>query len=265
MKSGRDIAVQFPGLFVVHHNKPGQHTAAHAHDDHHLIVPLRGEARLLVNGEEWSFGPGRMAYLPAQCEHEFLSTNTKEGERLIALIDPKLWKRAQGPLMGALLLPAQQLCKELLFQLILSPKSRSVPELCLCFASVLGEAIESGAALGTTDSMESLLARARDLRVRKAATKLQEQFRDDLKMDALAKASGLSARNFTRLFAQELGIGPKQVLIRLRLEEARRLLSEESLSVTDTCYRVGYQSLSRFIQSYRETFGRLPSEESRQI
>ncbi len=263
MRPGRDVSAEFPGLFVVHHNKPKSRVERHSHREHHLIIPLRGESWVRIEDTTFSFGPGKMLYIPSGLEHEFVSSNQKEGERLIALVGDALWKKVEGPrTRGALLLPTRILCKELLFQLVTDPNGRAVREMVLCFVSVLVQAINETETYGSSDSVEQALSKSEDPRVLKAVDFLRENFSTDLKISQLAKRAGLSERNLNRLFVQETGFSPKQALIRLRLERAQELLRSGKVSVTDACFDVGYSSLSRFIQGYRATFGKLPSEES---
>ena len=260
MKRGADLAAQFPGLFLVHHNKPGDHVNSHHHDEHHLIVPLRGEVSIRTADATVVVAPGRMIYIPSTLEHEFHSTNEKEGERLIALIDRRLWERVDGARSPLRVLPAHQLCQEILYFLLLNPKSKLVRGLIETFVVALSEALDANASAEGTESVHHLSQRAKDPRVRKVLDTLEKEFAQDLRVSELSKTAGLSQRNLNRLFVQELGIGPKEILIRLRLEEAKRLLVEERKCVTEACFEVGYTSLSRFIQSFRAHFGRLPSD-----
>jgi AraC-like DNA-binding protein len=264
MRAGQDIAVEFKGLFVVHHNKPGSKVSKHAHKEHHLIMPLKGEARVKIGDDEWGFGPGKMFYIPSNIEHEFLATNQKEGERLIARVDPSVWKKIDGPETNApSLLPTHQLCKELLFQLVIDPKNRASKEMLLCFVSVLASAIRQNDEMGGNFVETSrLLSKECDARVEKITRHMMENYAEPLKISELAKLAGLSERNLNRLFLQELSLSPKQALTRLRLEKARELLRNRRTTVTEACFEVGYGSLSRFIQGYRATFGKLPSEEA---
>lgn len=260
MKRGQDIAVKFPGLFLVHHNKPALKVAKHAHDERHLIIPLRGEVRVLCGDDVYAVAPGRTLHLPPGAEHEFVATNDKEGERLIALIDNKVWKKVAGTKGDIALLPTNQLAKELLFYLLLNPKTRFTKQLVETFLMALAEQLDFASQHGSGET-SALIGRLRDPRLQKAAQKLEKDFREEVSIPTLAREAGLSPRNLTRLFMQETGVGPKELLIRLRLEEARGLL-KDGRSVTETAYDVGYGSLSRFIQSYRAKFGRLPSEEA---
>ncbi len=49
---------------------------------------------------------------------------------------------------------------------------------------------------------------------------------------------------------------------KLRLLEARRLLTADGASVTTAAYDVGYESLSRFSREYARKFGVLPSRDA---
>jgi transcriptional regulator GlxA family with amidase domain len=132
----------------------------------------------------------------------------------------------------------------------------------LCFVSVLGSCLSESNEFGTETSTELLFNKAQDAKLRRASEYLQKNFAQDLKISALARYSGMSERSLNRAFIMEFGLAPKQALLRFRLEKARELLKLGEMSVTEVCYEVGYSSLSRFIQAYRSTFGRLPSEES---
>jgi len=103
-------------------------------------------------------------------------------------------------------------------------------------------------------------ARARDPRVRKALDLIEVHYREELRIPKLAKLVGLSERSLTRLFVKEVGQNPKQVLTRLRVDEAQRLLSSSDRAVTDIALDVGFQSLSSFFAAFRQRTGHLPSE-----
>ncbi|HEY3053203.1 MAG TPA: AraC family transcriptional regulator [Thermoanaerobaculia bacterium] len=63
---------------------------------------------------------------------------------------------------------------------------------------------------------------------------------------------------FARVFRELIGVPPHQYLLRRRLQRARALLAS-GMSVTDTCYEVGFNNLSHFARSFRRHFGFLPS------
>ena len=77
------------------------------------------------------------------------------------------------------------------------------------------------------------------------------QYRTRLTLDDLAARVGVSPYHFNRIFKEKTGITPRRYLEKIRLEEACRLLSATSLSVTEIGYRVGFQSLSGFYAAFQ--------------
>jgi AraC family transcriptional regulator len=74
-----------------------------------------------------------------------------------------------------------------------------------------------------------------------------------------ADMAGLSVFHFSRVFKQATGMAPSRYLVRLRVDEARRLLCETDQPVVDIGYGLGYQSPSHFSQVFRQTTGVTPS------
>lgn len=77
----------------------------------------------------------------------------------------------------------------------------------------------------------------------------------------IAAAVDLSARQLERLFAKHLATTPMRYYLRLRLVQARRLLTQTSLSVLRIGLGCGFVSASHFSKCYREQFNKTPSQE----
>ncbi|MBI5445379.1 MAG: helix-turn-helix transcriptional regulator [Deltaproteobacteria bacterium] len=92
---------------------------------------------------------------------------------------------------------------------------------------------------------------------------LREHLDEPLSIPALAGASGTSVRTLRRLFSKELGLTPKAVLVRNRIERARDLLAAGGASVTEVALAVGYGSMSQFLAAFRKVTGQAPSEIAR--
>ena len=92
---------------------------------------------------------------------------------------------------------------------------------------------------------------------------MENNLEDPLRPDEIAQVIELSTRQLERLFAKHLGMSPKRHYLQLRLEKARGLRRQTSLSVTDICVACGFRSLSHFSKSYRGTFGLSPGQEKR--
>ncbi len=74
-----------------------------------------------------------------------------------------------------------------------------------------------------------------------------------------AREAGISLHHYIRLYARAFGETPQEFVMRQRLETAQRLLRGGSLSVTDVCLEVGYESLGTFSTLFHRTCGVSPA------
>lgn len=94
---------------------------------------------------------------------------------------------------------------------------------------------------------------------------------EPLDLDRIARATGLSAFHFLRLFGAVLGVTPHQYLVRSRLRHAARLLVDRDRSITDIAFDVGFGDVSNFVRTFHRAAGvsprrfRLAAKGDRQI
>lgn len=88
---------------------------------------------------------------------------------------------------------------------------------------------------------------------------IDERLAEDVPLDDIADAFGLSRRHATRLFRQHTGTSIGDYRNRRRVETARRLLAESTLSVGEIAWRTGFESGSALARAMRRTLGVSPS------
>jgi hypothetical protein len=76
----------------------------------------------------------------------------------------------------------------------------------------------------------------------------------------MSRVAYLSEFHFNRVFHQITGLPPAKFISAMRLEEAKRLLLNSQLSITDICFEVGYNSLSTFTRRFTQRVGLGPRE-----
>src|SRR5438270_5725163 len=91
------------------------------------------------------------------------------------------------------------------------------------------------------------------------ASWMVEHMRGDLSLAALAKRVCLSPRHFVRRFKQAFGGTPAAFVENLRLDEARRRLSERTQTIENVASSVGSQSDDVFRRAFQRRFGVKPS------
>ncbi len=89
---------------------------------------------------------------------------------------------------------------------------------------------------------------------------LAENFRQSPDLRVAAFAAGYSRYHYHRLFKELFGETPWEYVSRLQFEEAKRLLCLSSLSVSDVCLDVGYESLASFSNAFSDRYGCPPTE-----
>jgi AraC-like DNA-binding protein len=95
-------------------------------------------------------------------------------------------------------------------------------------------------------------------RIARTAERMEAEFAEPLTLRDLAGTAGMSAFHFARVFRRLTGLPPHRYLMAVRLREAVARL-DRGMSVTDTCYAVGFASLSHFVTTFRRRFGVAPS------
>jgi AraC-like DNA-binding protein len=99
-------------------------------------------------------------------------------------------------------------------------------------------------------------------RVDRAKAMMEARHDEPLSLSAVARDAGMSAFHFARIFAELEGQPPHRFLTDVRLSHAHARL-REGASVTDTCFAVGFGSLSHFVTTFRRRYGVRPSEVTR--
>jgi AraC-like DNA-binding protein len=85
-----------------------------------------------------------------------------------------------------------------------------------------------------------------------------------LNLAVLSKRLGLSPRTLSRRFSDELQMSPGRWIQERRLDAAKQLLESTDLSVSEVCYRVGYQNVASFSRLFSREMGLPPGEFRRQ-
>src|SRR5437867_915041 len=96
-------------------------------------------------------------------------------------------------------------------------------------------------------------------RLRRARQFIDDSYDQPLDLAAISQQACLSRYHFLRLFRDTFETTPHQYLIQRRIEKAKELLRGRSLTVTDVCFEVGFESLGSFSSLFHRCVGRAPS------
>jgi transcriptional regulator GlxA family with amidase domain len=96
--------------------------------------------------------------------------------------------------------------------------------------------------------------------LQRALDRMKADLASDLGLNTLAAESGYSRSHFLRTFRAVMGCSPHQCLTRLRVEQAKTILRENSISLIDIALDCGFSSHAHFSNTFRQIVGATPSE-----
>lgn len=109
------------------------------------------------------------------------------------------------------------------------------------------------------------LADSRLTQISRAVRFIREHYTEPLRVEDLARLSGMSASPFHRHFRAVTAMTPIQYQKHIRLQEARLRLMSSTDDIADVGYAVGYDSASQFSREYRRQFGRPPGADAARL
>ena len=89
---------------------------------------------------------------------------------------------------------------------------------------------------------------------------IDKNISSDLSVKAITKMFGLSKNTLYRLFESEFGLPVGEYIIKRRIDTAKNLLKNKSLSISEVSDRVGMENYSYFAKVFKLKTGYTPSE-----
>jgi AraC-like DNA-binding protein len=101
--------------------------------------------------------------------------------------------------------------------------------------------------------------RAEPVEIWKARKFIKEHSIEELSLNKVAKAAGISRNHLSEKFKQVTGINFVEYVARTRFEKACELLRDVDLRISEIAFAVGFQSLSQFNRVFKKFAGKSPS------
>jgi YesN/AraC family two-component response regulator len=96
--------------------------------------------------------------------------------------------------------------------------------------------------------------------VKRTVAYLHQNFQEPLSREEIARAVGVSKNYLSHIFRRELGLSPWDYLNRYRIKQARELLSQTDVTITDVAYQVGFNNPAYFSRVFHQQTGVSPTE-----
>jgi len=94
--------------------------------------------------------------------------------------------------------------------------------------------------------------------IQRAIEIMNAHYGEKISIPFLAEKVNRSETHFSRLFKQETGCSPNEYLIRIRIEKARKLLSQTRMNATEIALECGFSSTAHFSDTFKKNTGVSP-------
>ena len=240
----------------------------HCHPNYHFLnrISERYSLHYVLSGKGWvgnqEVGPGDIFFFDRNQIHNF-STDNQEPCNYA-------WITFKGPGCSQLLLQSgfhgnmifktdnmpeiSNIFYEMLYQE--HPKQ----QIDLFFDSCLYRLLSYSATghLGKPVSVPIRKSSA-DMHIERALAYIKNNHKEkSFQIESIGPAIGLNDMYFRKLFKQQLGISPKQYLIKYRIEAATTLLHTSNYSIAEIATMVGFHDYRHFLEIFRKHTGQIP-------
>lgn len=257
------------------HGYPWRTVRWHFHPEYeiHLITATTG--KYFVGDHIGNFAPGNLVMVGPNLPHNWVSS-VPQGERvdercLVLQFDTAFMARTFDafpefrrvePLLdasrGGLLFPPETgaAVEPILREMVGAQGLRRVMLFIALFDQLLRSAEPQKLA---SAAYRADPARYAGSRINHVLTFIGKNLTQELRETDLAALAGQSVSAFSRYFRRHTGVPFVQYVNQLRIDLACQLLLSDELSITDICYRVGFNNLSNFNRQFLLIKGMSPS------
>jgi AraC family transcriptional regulator len=241
----------------------------HTSDKHFLTMcsryPSRFEAGRGVNGKVYTKRPGSLSLVPAgwcpemRSETEFDLVVCAVDSSLVSAMDAELEPRPTGELR--LQANFQDPAAQQLMTLLVADANEGYTSEKLYTEHLAQALVLRTLYLGRHAKPQTNNGRTSALpgHVLRRTVERMRDFDGDLSLQALANESGYSRVHFVRMFKAATGYSPHNYLLNLKLERARELLKNPSLSLIDIALDCGFSSHSHMSRFFHKVVGVTPT------
>ena len=100
----------------------------------------------------------------------------------------------------------------------------------------------------------------KDVHFAESISFIEENYNKKISTADISKIAAMSPRNYERVFKKKYSITPKEYIISLRLNQAKRLLKHTHMNLTDIAEQTSFYDSASLSRSFKTKFGITPSE-----
>lgn len=234
----------------------------HRHLYYGIELVTGGHCTQYINGAAHSCAPGSVCLLSPFDYHSFQFTGGAVNTCCLSFTEDVLTKEvldglnnARGPCF--LQLPERELEA---FTQMLAQLERELDAPGVMHRTLVEAAVNSMVVYLLRNAQSEVPTAAKGKSdIRFSIAYIRRHFRENLTLEEIAGAFGVTPNHFCKYFKKITGITFKAYLLQLRLEYAMKQLVQTQQSVTEICLDSGFNSPSYFTKAFKARFGKAPT------
>lgn len=135
-----------------------------------------------------------------------------------------------------------------------------ISQLTLLLLTVLRQGGSPAAKLKTSNSLHS-----ENEIIRRAQQYISTHIRERLSVPIVARMVDVSPSYLTALFHKNLQISPGEYIRRIKLQESKQMIRENSMNFTEIAAALQYSTVHHFSRQFKEKFGITPTEYAKSV
>ena len=242
---------------------PEHHIARDQYPGHELILCLRGQGEVQVQGKTWLVKPGDLAWVDCSLPHAYWAVKNDPWEVYWLRFDGPQGARwatnlavKSHPVFSELPLRTYRVIFERIFRRLAETDPATEAWLNSDIAELVAWLTESRQASGLLSGGDHTIPE----RLRKPIETMRLKFFQPWRVPELATMAGMSPSHFFRVFKQHLGTSPHEWLRRERITHAKRRLIETDEAIKQVASQCGYSDQFFFSRDFKQVTGFTPTE-----
>lgn len=264
-------------LLVQVDDMPYFYSQLHYHPEFQITAIIKGEGIFYGGNNMSTFSEKDIFLIGPNVPHllkcsNLYHTNTSIGVKGISLFFDELsfgkhfFEIEEMQILKKLLLDSNRVIKidgslkEAIYSRIIDTPSLANEELVIAFFKILSLLRRSEKTYLNSDEYNLILDNNEGGRLNKVLDYTFMHFKEDIKIDQIAKIALLSRSQFSYFFKLHTGKTFIQFVNELRIENACILLKDEQYTVEQICYEIGFKNVSNFSRQFKKIKKITPSQ-----